>query len=110
MNKIFSAVVSLALFAFSAHAFLPVSNNLAQKSYGTTKFGVSLTSPARTAKKSSLQMRQWNFNDSRSPFGFANNAEIWNGRVAQVGLWYLFLFFPLFVHSLTNIVSNIQYR
>lgn len=28
--------------------------------------------------------RQWNFNNGRSPWGLKNNAEIWNGRVAQM--------------------------
>ena len=28
--------------------------------------------------------RQWNFNEGRSPWGLKKNAEIWNGRVAQV--------------------------
>merc|ERR1711957_808359 len=31
-----------------------------------------------------LSGRQWNFNDGRSPWGLKNNAEIWNGRVAQM--------------------------
>ena len=30
--------------------------------------------------------RQWNFNEGRGPYGFKKNAEIWNGRVAQVNI------------------------
>jgi len=34
----------------------------------------------------SLNERQWNFNEPpRGPFGMKKNAEIWNGRVAQMG-------------------------
>jgi hypothetical protein len=32
-----------------------------------------------------LADRQWNFNEGRSPWGLKKNAEIWNGRAAQVG-------------------------
>lgn len=28
--------------------------------------------------------RQWNFNEGRGPFGLKKNAEIWNGRFAQM--------------------------
>lgn len=31
-----------------------------------------------------LAERQWNFNEGRSPWGLKKNAEIWNGRLAQV--------------------------
>jgi hypothetical protein len=33
----------------------------------------------------SLLERRWNFNEGQGPFGLKKNAEIWNGRVAQVG-------------------------
>mmetsp|Transcript_27326 Transcript_27326/g.54554 ORF Transcript_27326/g.54554 Transcript_27326/m.54554 type:complete len:157 (-) Transcript_27326:54-524(-) len=34
--------------------------------------------------------RTWNFNNGRSPWGFKDNAEVWNGRVAQVAfVWVL---------------------
>ena len=31
-----------------------------------------------------LAERRWNFNDGQSPWGLKKNAEIWNGRVAQM--------------------------
>ena len=31
--------------------------------------------------------RRWNFNEGQAPWGMKKNAEIWNGRVAQVGCW-----------------------
>ena len=35
---------------------------------------------------SALAERRWNFNEGQSPWGLKKNAEIWNGRVAQVSL------------------------
>ena len=35
--------------------------------------------------------RRWNFNEGKAPWGLKRNAEIWNGRVAQVRLSYLLL-------------------
>merc|ERR1712032_201741 len=32
-----------------------------------------------------LNERRWNFNDGESPWGMKKNAEIWNGRAAQMG-------------------------
>uniref|UniRef100_A0A7S2U6K9 Uncharacterized protein n=1 Tax=Attheya septentrionalis TaxID=420275 RepID=A0A7S2U6K9_9STRA len=43
------------------------------------------TAPSVSASTTSLEARRWNFNDGRGPFGLKNNAEIWNGRVAQMG-------------------------
>ena len=33
----------------------------------------------------------WNTNENRPPFGFATNAEVWNGRVAMMSFVYLFI-------------------
>ncbi|GMH93093.1 hypothetical protein TrST_g13717 [Triparma strigata] len=42
------------------------------------------------AKEIAKPDRQWNFNGGRSPWGLKNNAEIWNGRVAQMAfVWVL---------------------
>ena len=41
--------------------------------------------PAVVPTTTSLEMgRQWNFNEGRGPFGLKKNAEIWNGRAAQM--------------------------
>jgi hypothetical protein len=41
---------------------------------------------------SKAEEMRWNFNlEDRSPFGFRKNAEIWNGRVAQVSFLWVFL-------------------
>jgi len=37
-----------------------------------------------TTTTSVLNERKWNFNEGQSPWGLKKNAEIWNGRVAQV--------------------------
>ncbi|KAL7494158.1 hypothetical protein ACHAWT_003297 [Skeletonema menzelii] len=37
-----------------------------------------------TTSTTALAERQWNFNDGRGPWGMKKNAEIWNGRVAQM--------------------------
>lgn len=38
-----------------------------------------------------LAERQWNFNDGQAPWGLKKNAEIWNGRVAQMAFVAVFL-------------------
>ncbi|KAL7581633.1 hypothetical protein ACA910_022184 [Epithemia clementina (nom. ined.)] len=35
--------------------------------------------------------RRWNFNEGQSPWGLKKNAEIWNGRVAQMAFLVVFL-------------------
>mmetsp|Transcript_6895 Transcript_6895/g.10056 ORF Transcript_6895/g.10056 Transcript_6895/m.10056 type:complete len:136 (-) Transcript_6895:137-544(-) len=37
-----------------------------------------------TTSTTALAERQWNFNEGRGPWGMKKNAEIWNGRVAQM--------------------------
>lgn len=41
-------------------------------------------SPLQTTSPIVLQERRWNFNEGQSPWGMKKNAEIWNGRFAQV--------------------------
>lgn len=70
------SIVILALIAssFTCSAFAPSKSILVSPkplSFSTTQ----------------LQERRWNFNEGRSPWGLKNNAEIWNGRVAQVRRW-----------------------
>lgn len=43
-----------------------------------------LQSKATRSATTALAERRWNFNDGQGPFGLKKNAEIWNGRVAQV--------------------------
>lgn len=77
--KSFFAIL-FAIFLCSTQAFVApksrstVSTNAFQKSVLATE---SLTS-------TTLNERQWNFNNGRGPWGLKKNAEIWNGRVAQM--------------------------
>ena len=63
-----------ACFLGTAEAFIaaPSSNMLTRKH----------SRVERTA--SVLHERKWNFNDGQGPFGMKKNAEIWNGRLAQM--------------------------
>jgi|AntRauTorckE5430_2_1112549.scaffolds.fasta_scaffold46800_2 hypothetical protein len=69
----------LALFALlfsSVNGFVtPKSNSL-----NTLSTRPVVLTPSTT----SLSERQWNFNEGRGPFGLKKNAEIWNGRFAQM--------------------------
>lgn len=65
----------------------------------TARKTAAVAAAAATATR--LQERRWNFNEGQSPWGLKKNAEIWNGRVAQVCLITIvlvrFLFFWLFL-------------
>ena len=85
MNRQSIFFLLLALVLCSVNAFViprtPVS--LSQSAATTT---------LAEATSTSLNMgRQWNFNDRRGPFGMKNNAEIWNGRVAQMDFTVILL-------------------
>jgi len=84
---VFVFMATLAL----ANAFVtPQSNTILTPKIQTP----TITSPSLTESSSttSLSMgRQWNFNEGRKPWGLKNNAEIWNGRVAQMGFIVVFL-------------------
>ena len=65
-----SILLCMALCLLCAVAFVPMARPVAFRSV-------------------QLQERRWNFNDGHSPWGLKINAEIWNGRVAQVGFGVL---------------------
>lgn len=46
--------------------------------------GVAMRPPSTSPWSSALHERRWNFNDGQAPWGFKKNAEVWNGRLAQV--------------------------
>ena len=72
MRRTICIVTLLLVLASVAQAF--VASPLATKA-STVAANVPVTQ---------LQERRWNFNDGQSPWGLKKNAEIWNGRVAQV--------------------------
>jgi len=57
------------------------SNSCHRSSLTTTTTQTPIATPKSTTV---LFERQWNFNQGRGPWGLKKNAEIWNGRVAQV--------------------------
>ena len=62
----------VALLIAVASAFLPPAHKAR-----------SMASSSSTA----LEERRWNFNEGQSPWGMKQNAEIWNGRFAQVRIY-----------------------
>ena len=83
------AFVVLAILALTDAFVAPQSNTIS-----TPKtFTPTITSPLlENQSTTSLSMgRQWNFNEGRKPWGLKNNAEIWNGRVAQMGFVVVFI-------------------
>jgi hypothetical protein len=78
MMKQFLTLVLLAAPACTTAFVPPTTTSLITKS--TTQNTVPIAQQSST----SLSERQWNFNNGRSPFGLKKNAEIWNGRVAQM--------------------------
>lgn len=65
-NTIFLLLTGYTLIA---SGFVPPMATSLSQSVGTTTL---------------LSARRWNFNDGQAPWGLKQNAEIWNGRVAQV--------------------------
>ncbi|KAL9185637.1 hypothetical protein ACHAXT_003414 [Thalassiosira profunda] len=75
----------LAALAGAAAAFAPPAsiNSLSRQTHNLavpSSAQISTSSSSTTA----LSERQWNFNQGRGPFGLKKNAEIWNGRLAQM--------------------------
>jgi len=75
----------LALFALF---FTCVNGFVTPKTNSISTFSsIQASAPAAAlpTTTTSLEMaRQWNFNEGRGPFGLKKNAEIWNGRFAQM--------------------------
>ena len=83
---------------FSIIAFVCISNVSAFAPANTGIVGSfkSQTGPVISSSKKesrvALNERQWNFNETgRSPWGMKKNAEIWNGRMAQMGFTIVLL-------------------
>jgi hypothetical protein len=87
---ILAILLQLLLLATSVKAFtcgasgrgVVVSNKCSSSPSPATRSISSRSS--RSRRNSQLQERRWNFNEGQSPWGLKRNAEIWNGRVAQV--------------------------
>ena len=90
-SLVLCSVVSMLAWGFeSGSGFISVSAFVTQRSSPIPvkpkqiSFSrVIASSPS--ASSTLLFERRWNFNEGQGPFGLKKNAEIWNGRVAQVG-------------------------
>uniref|UniRef100_A0A7S2HJ30 Uncharacterized protein n=1 Tax=Helicotheca tamesis TaxID=374047 RepID=A0A7S2HJ30_9STRA len=81
-----STVALLVCLASSTFAFAPPSpSQIGQRS------AASVVAVPSTSSSTALNERQWNFNDGRGPWGMKKNAEIWNGRAAQMGFTVVLL-------------------
>eukprot|EP00957_Ditylum_brightwellii_P134231 10233492-Ditylum_brightwellii.AAC.1 len=70
-----STVALLVVFLSTTTAFAPPSTSISS---------VQKQSVATVVSSTALNERQWNFNEGRGPWGMKKNAEIWNGRAAQL--------------------------
>jgi hypothetical protein len=90
MARILSLFSIILMVLSSADAFmtpssmtpLTSSSNSCHRSLTTTTTQTPIAT--KTTSTTALFERQWNFNQGRGPWGLKKNAEIWNGRVAQV--------------------------
>ena len=70
----------VTLLIAAASAFCPAVN----RARVATATATATTATTTTTTTTALAGRRWNFNEGQSPWGMKKNAEIWNGRVAQV--------------------------
>eukprot|EP00956_Cyclotella_meneghiniana_P033316 scaffold95012_cov59-Cyclotella_meneghiniana.AAC.2 len=87
MKQFLSFLLLLAITA-PTHTVAFVAPSTSLKSFTNTnkqhQHPSSSSSSQHKITSTTLSERQWNFNNGRSPFGLKKNAEIWNGRVAQM--------------------------
>jgi len=92
MNRILSILFLVAIVS-GCSGFAPsssvVSTTSSQKTNNilanTNRLQQTIPNPSISTSATALsEGRQWNFNNGRSPWGLKKNAEIWNGRVAQM--------------------------
>mmetsp|Transcript_17326 Transcript_17326/g.40026 ORF Transcript_17326/g.40026 Transcript_17326/m.40026 type:complete len:147 (-) Transcript_17326:709-1149(-) len=87
----FLALLSIVTLAATTVAFVPKNSRSIS---GPTTFSSATPKSFTSVRDNSatqLSERQWNFNEGQSPWGMKQNAEIWNGRVAQVAFVWVFL-------------------
>jgi hypothetical protein len=75
----------LLLNVLSSNAFMTTGKTSCFKP--SSRFDTTAIVPSSTT----LLERRWNFNEGRGPWGVKKNAEIWNGRVAQMGFTIVLL-------------------
>lgn len=84
---------AFTLFAVlaSATAFTPLAAQRANSVRATRRPVVKRAAPAMFINLDPQPDFMWNINEQRGPFGFADNAEVWNGRVAMMSFFWLFI-------------------
>ena len=81
-----SLVILVSVLVAGVSAFAPSS-----RSSLVTQSATGIRAPQKESNLI-LNERRWNFNEiGRSPWGMKNNAEIWNGRMAQMGFTIVLL-------------------
>ena len=94
MNMMNRTVALLLLVAVGvSQAFVSPSNAVGAPTTTpkqTNRLTTVSTSP-QPLSSTALSERQWNFNGGRSLWGLKKNAEIWNGRVAQMAFVFVLL-------------------
>jgi hypothetical protein len=82
LNNQFGVVTLVSAFVPPTSSSFPTQSRISFNRFTPTScVTVALTGSSPT----SLFERRWNFNEGQGPFGLKKNAEVWNGRVAQVG-------------------------
>mmetsp|Transcript_80245 Transcript_80245/g.232997 ORF Transcript_80245/g.232997 Transcript_80245/m.232997 type:complete len:138 (-) Transcript_80245:242-655(-) len=84
VTKFITLMLVFAVATFSADAFV-------NKGPMTRVSGPQTVISDQIASSTALAERRWNFNEGQAPWGLKKNAEIWNGRVAQMAFVWIFL-------------------
>eukprot|EP00594_Rhizosolenia_setigera_P011631 CAMPEP_0178961694 /NCGR_PEP_ID=MMETSP0789-20121207/13878_1 /TAXON_ID=3005 /ORGANISM="Rhizosolenia setigera, Strain CCMP 1694" /LENGTH=144 /DNA_ID=CAMNT_0020645615 /DNA_START=116 /DNA_END=550 /DNA_ORIENTATION=+ len=90
-TSIATIVVALIATFSVSNAFVPSSQISAQSRTFSTPTVTTQKTTFSAQSTTALNERRWNFNEARGPFGMKKNAEIWNGRVAQMGFVFVLL-------------------
>mmetsp|Transcript_44953 Transcript_44953/g.50399 ORF Transcript_44953/g.50399 Transcript_44953/m.50399 type:complete len:147 (+) Transcript_44953:190-630(+) len=79
----------IVLVSTTTTAFAPATS----LSFSAAPTAATTTTTSITGVNSSTRLleRKWNFNEGQSPWGMKQNAETWNGRVAQLAFVWVFL-------------------
>ena len=85
-SRLILSIVVLVLCVTTTIAFAPVSPTgiIKERISTAAKTSISRSTTASCTSTTCLSERRWNFNEGQSPWGMKQNAEKWNGRVAQV--------------------------
>lgn len=92
-SRLILSIVVLVLCVTTTIAFAPVSPTgiIKERISTAAKTSISRSTTASCTSTTCLSERRWNFNEGQSPWGMKQNAEVWNGRVAQIAFVWIFL-------------------